>query len=65
MRLSSDRITSLQELLKELYGLEYTSEQAQEAGTAIVRFVVAKAQRKQELLNNVESNNEYDSATAR
>lgn len=46
MRLSSERIKSLQNLLKELYGLEYTDEQAQEAGMDIMRFVIAKAQRK-------------------
>jgi len=43
MRLSSERIKCLQKLLKELYGLEYTDKQAQEAGIAIMRFVVAKS----------------------
>ena len=50
MRLSNGRIKSLQALLKEL-GLEYTNEQAQEAGMAIMRFVIVKAQRQQELTN--------------
>jgi hypothetical protein len=49
MRLSDERIKSLQALLREKHGLELTDEQAQEAGMAIMRFVLAKAQRKQEL----------------
>lgn len=56
MRLSSDSIKSLQILLKEL-DLNYTDEQAQEAGLLIMRFVVAKAQRKQELIKDMENNN--------
>lgn len=54
MRLSSERIKSLQALLKKLYGLDYTDEQAQEAGVAIMRFVTAKAQRQQQLRNRKE-----------
>ncbi len=50
MRLSDERIKELQVLLKELYGLDYTTEQTQEAGLAIMRFVIAKAQR-QRLIN--------------
>lgn len=46
MRLSSERIKTLQALLKELCNLDYTEEQAQEAGVAIMRFVAAKANRK-------------------
>jgi hypothetical protein len=57
MRLSSERITSLQALLREKYGLELTDEQAQEAGMAIMRFVIAKAQREKEL-TNMEKNHE-------
>lgn len=49
MRLSSEDVKSLQILLKDEFGLNYTDEQAQEAGMAIMRFVIAKAQRKQEL----------------
>lgn len=49
MRLSAERIKILQTLLKEVCGLEYTDEQVQEAGLAIMRFVIAKAQRKQDL----------------
>lgn len=48
MRLRSERIKSLQTLLKELTGRDYTDEQAQEAGMAIMRFVIAKAQRQRE-----------------
>jgi hypothetical protein len=49
MRLSKERILALQVLLKELTGRDYSDEQAQEAGLAIMRFLIAKAQRKQEL----------------
>lgn len=49
MRLSNERIKALQTLLKEEFGLEYTDEQAQEAGIAIMRFVIAKIQREKEL----------------
>lgn len=54
MRLNDKRIKELQELLKELYGIEYTAEQAQEAGIAIIRFVLAKTQRQQQLKNDKE-----------
>lgn len=57
MRLSSERIKALQALLRELHGLELTDEQAQEAGLAIMRFVLAKAQIQQELANKTEGNN--------
>jgi hypothetical protein len=57
MRLSTDRIKSLQALLKEQCGLEYTEEQAQAAGMAIIRFVMAKAQREKEL-TTMEKNHE-------
>lgn len=61
MRLSSERIKSLQILLKELTGQDYTDEQAQEAGMAIMRFVIAKAHRKQELLR--ERKNVHEQST--
>ena len=51
MRLSNERIKSLQILLHYKYGLELTNEEAQKAGMAIMRFVLAKAQREQELTN--------------
>ena len=44
MRLSAERIQSLQRLLSEEFGLEYDYEQAQQAGLAIMRFVLAKEQ---------------------
>lgn len=50
MRLSTERINTLKLLLKEHYGLEYSDEQAQEAGLAIMRFVVAKAQTQKKLI---------------
>ncbi len=49
MRLSQERIKALQKLLKEHFGLDYTDEEAQQAGLAIMRFVVAKEMRSQEL----------------
>ncbi len=42
MRLSTKHIKALQTLLKEQFGLDYTEEQAQQAGLAIMRFVIAK-----------------------
>jgi len=54
MRLSSERIKTLQALLKEEFGLDYSDEQAQEAGLAIMRFVIAKTQREKELSNHKE-----------
>ena len=51
MRLSDERIKCLQILLHDKYSLELTNEQAQEAGMAIMRFVLAKARREQELIN--------------
>lgn len=54
MRLSSERIKTLQALLKEEFGLDYSDEQAQEAGLAIMRFVIAKTQRETELSNHKE-----------
>jgi hypothetical protein len=58
MRLSNERIKELQVLLKELYGLEYDAEEAQEAGLAIMRFVIVKTQRQRELTNKkMETNN--------
>lgn len=61
MRLSDERIKELQVLLKELYGLDYTDEQAQEAGLAIMRFIIAKAQRQRELTNKKMGMNDEDS----
>ena len=58
MRLSSERIKALQALMRELHGLELTDKQAQEAGLAIMRFVLAKAQIQQELANKMEGKND-------
>lgn len=49
MRLSPERIKELQKLLKEQTGKDYGDEEAQEAGLAIVRFVLVKEQRRQHL----------------
>ena len=50
-KISKQHIKELQELLKEQTGKDYTDEEAQQAGLAIIRFVVAKEMRKQELHN--------------
>lgn len=52
MRLKDERIQELQGLLKKLYGLDLSTEQAQEAGVKIMRFVLAKTQRQQQLAKN-------------
>ncbi len=49
MRLSPKQIKELQALLKEQTGKDYTDEEAQEAGLAIMRFVAAKELRKIEI----------------
>lgn len=64
MRLSERRIKGLQVLMREKLGLELTDEQAQDAGLAIMRFLIAKAQRKQELVNYEENVNELSKTTA-
>lgn len=56
MRLSNERIKALQLLLKEQTGKYYTDEQTQVEGMAILRFIVAKAQREQELIKKMENN---------
>jgi len=55
VRLSEERIKELQTLLKEEFNLDYTDEQAQEAGMAMIRFLIAKAQRRQELASSQEN----------
>lgn len=47
MRLSQQQIRKLQRLLKEQFGLDYTDEEAQEAGLAIIRIIINKAARKE------------------
>ena len=46
MRLSNEQIKALQTLLKEQLSLVYTDEEAQKAGLAIMRFVLAKKSRE-------------------
>lgn len=58
MRLSNERIKQLQTLMREQHGLKLTDEQAQEAGMAIMRFVLTKAQRQQELTKRKEHEHE-------
>lgn len=49
VRISPEHIKKLQKLLKEQTGKDYSDEEAQEAGLAIMRFVLAKEQRRQDL----------------
>ncbi len=49
VRISPERIKKLQKLLKEQTGEDYSDEEAQQAGLAIMRFVIAKEQRRQDL----------------
>ncbi len=51
MRFSRKLIQELQDLLKKQCGVEYSDEEAQIAGIAIVRFSIAKHQRSIEELN--------------
>jgi len=57
MRLSNERINSLRSLLKKITDKDYTIEQTHESGMAIMRFVVAKKQRKKEIMEG--ENYEY------
>lgn len=65
MKLSDERIKSLQALLKANTGRDYTAEQAQDAGMAIMRFVIAKVQRRQELSKLKENGNGKRSQNSR
>lgn len=49
MRLSPEQIKKLQKLLKEQTGKDYSDEEVQKAGLAIMRFVLAKEQRKHDI----------------
>lgn len=59
-RISPERIKELQKLLKEQTGKDYSSEEAQEAGLAIMRFVIAKEQQKQQLQSEAELTQDED-----
>lgn len=48
MKISDDQIITLQKLLNDVLGLNYTQEEAQQAGNAIIRFVAVKRWREQE-----------------
>lgn len=54
IRISPARIRELQKLLKVQTGKGYSSEEAQEAGLAIMHFVIAKEQHKQQLQSEAE-----------
>lgn len=59
-RISPERIKELQKLLKEQTGKDYSSEEAQEAGLAIIRFVIAKERRRQQLRSEAEPTQDKD-----
>ena len=46
MRFTSEQIKSLQKLLKEQTGKDYTDEETQQASLAIMRFVLVKESRE-------------------
>lgn len=48
MRISSEQIQALQAILREDFALDFCDEKAQEAGLAIMRFVIAKRLREKE-----------------
>jgi hypothetical protein len=56
MRISDKQIKELQLLLLEITGKEYTPEETQTAGLAIVRFVAAKELSKYQLINKENEN---------
>lgn len=56
MRLSQQRIRALQKLLKDDFGLDYSEEEVRQAGTAILRFVVAKLRKEAERAAREQSN---------
>jgi enoyl-CoA hydratase/carnithine racemase len=57
MRISHKQIKELQALLLEMTGKEYSPEEAQTAGLAIVRFVSAKELQKDQLISKEIKNN--------
>ena len=46
IKISPKHIKQLQKLLKDQAGKDYSDEEAQKAGLAIMRFVLAKERRK-------------------
>jgi hypothetical protein len=52
MRLSDQRIKELQAILKQHFGLDYDSEQAQQAGLAILKLVAFKLYQQMNKENN-------------
>lgn len=56
MKLSAKSISELQVLLREQLDLECTETEAQDAGAAIIRFIVAKARRAQQLTHKEHDN---------
>ena len=51
-RISPERLKELRKLLKEQTGKDYSDEVAQEAGLAIMRFVLAKESQKRSTKQN-------------
>ncbi len=65
MRLSSERIQELQVLLKKHFGLEYTDEQAQQAGLAILRFSITKQLRSKNVNENEPKQTQQSTAASK
>ena len=55
VRISPHHLKKLQRLLKEQTGKDYSNEEAQEAGIAIMKFVLVKEQREQELIRQAKN----------
>jgi len=51
MRLSDIQVKEIQRILKQGFGQDCTDEHAQEVGLAVLRFVIAKAQRTSPTIN--------------
>lgn len=65
MRLSTERIQELQHLLKTEFDLEYDHEQAQQAGLAIMRFVISKYRRNAVQKENSDGDDKLGAAKVR
>lgn len=64
MRVNDKHIKQLQAILRDEFGLIYTDEQAQEAGLAIMRFIISKHRRNNQSINkeNEDVNNDAKAA---
>jgi len=65
MRLSAGRIEELRQLLKSELGLDFDHEQAQQAGLAIMRFVISKYRRDAVQKENNDGNDKISTTKVR